>query len=354
MTEKIQSALKHIAQSPAGQERFIELLLQLEPSLRKEGLDVREEITGPLVDGLYGDDDRLQKTLSDGTVVEFLYRSKIARDFLMSQPSVPDHVWEPQTTKLLVHLAKGCRTAVVGGAYFGDQAILIAKEMAKSGGTLHAFEPNKEQMGMLRRNMELNGVRNIEVQNKGLWDSSSAHLTLVGYDSFAHPEQAEAGAEDAFSTVTIDEYLESAGASTLDLIMLDIEGAELRALQGARRMIERSGSGPAIVFEVHRHYVDWTNGLQNTDIIRYLSSLGYTSYAVRDYNSNHDMAGLPVELIPADAVYLEGPPHGFNMMAVKDPARVSGPEFRIRRGVSPKLLLHRDPKLHQPVPDTAA
>lgn len=132
--------------------------------------------------------------------------------------------------------------------------------------------------------------------------------------------------------------------------MLDIEGAELRALQGAASFLAMpAGTAPDIVFEVHRDYVDWGAGLENTPIVRYLSELGYTVFAVRDFNSNVDMSGKPIELIPADKVYLEGPAHGFNMVAVKNPQRFDTPDYLICHDVSPKLLRHKDPALHHPM-----
>jgi hypothetical protein len=95
--------------------------------------------------------------------------------------------------------------------------------------------------------------------------------------------------------------------------------------------------------------VDWSNGLPETEIVRLLSDRGYSVYALRDFNSNYDLAGRPIELIPAEAVHLEGPPHGFNMVAVKDPAVFNSLAYSIVRDVSPKLLRHKDPKLHHPV-----
>ena len=65
--------------------------------------------------------------------------------------------------------------------------------------------------------------------------------------------------------------------------------------------------------------------------------------------SHREMPNQPVELVPLDSVYLEGPPHGFNMLAVPDAARVQGSAFRIVEGVSPKLLPHKAPPLHHPV-----
>lgn len=347
--QKLTQALANIAANPVWKNAFIKHLLNFEKDIATPGIDVREDISGPLVDALFDDDQVVRKQIADGTVFEFLYRSKIARDFIMSEPSVPDHVWEPQTSRLLVSLAKGSKNVVVGGAYFGDQAILIAKEAAKTGGMVHAFEPNNDQRKMLMHNAELNQLDNIVPRSEGLWDNSTTTLALVGYDSFAHPETVDASHADAFQTVTMDEYLRAACIDRLDLIMLDIEGAEYRALKGAQSFLEQpAGQAPNIVFEVHRHYVDWSNGLENTELIRFLAHLGYHMFAIRDFNSNYNLSNKPIEIIPAGEVYLEGPDHGFNMVAVKDASMFNNPGFRICHGVSPKLLRHKNPALHHP------
>jgi len=348
--DKLGAALAKIAETPAWRDAFVRHLLAFEKDIATPGVDLREDVTGPFVDAVFRESELVRRSLSNGAVFEFLYRSKIARDFVMSEPSVPDHAWEPQTSRIVVELAKRARQVVVGGAYFGDHAILIAREVAGRGGVVHAFEPNSEQRGQLVRNAELNGLANIVPRPEGLWDSSSASLRLVGYDSFASVESAADDAEDSFRTTTIVDYLQSAGVNDLDLIVLDIEGAELAALKGAEAFLSRpAGQAPDIVFEVHRHYVDWTNGLNETEIGSFLRQHGYELFALRDFNSNVDLSGKPIELIPADAVYLDGPPHGFNMVAVKDPAQFQGSAYSIVRDVSPKLLRHKDPALHHPV-----
>ncbi|MCY1287861.1 hypothetical protein D9M70_368760 [compost metagenome] len=132
--------------------------------------------------------------------------------------------------------------------------------------------------------------------------------------------------------------------------MLDIEGAESKVLAGAIKQLSKpAGQAPNIVFEVHRHYVDWSNGLEKTSIARFLGELGYQLFAVRDFNSNVDMKGRPVELIPCDKAYLDGPPHGFNMVAIKDQRVLDGLAVNYCEGVSPKLLWHKDPALHHPL-----
>lgn len=347
--QKLRAALDKIADNATTREAFVRQLVALERDIAAPGVDVREDVTGPLVDAVYREGEIVRRVLSNGVVFEFPYRSKIARDFVMSDPPAPDHAWEPQTSRIVVELAKGAREVVIGGAYFGDHAILIAREVSKVGGRVHAFEPNTEQREMLVRNAALNGLSNVTARSEGLFNSTDQTLRLVGYDSFASAEHVAADAPDSFRTVTITDYLASVGAKRLDLIVIDIEGGELAAFEGAEAFLSREASqAPNIVFEVHRHYVDWSGGLLQTDIGRFLSKHGYQLFALRDFNSNFDLSSQPIELIPAEKVYLEGPPHGFNMVAVKDPSLFSGPGYRLVEGVSPKLLRHKDPALHHP------
>jgi FkbM family methyltransferase len=203
---------------------------------------------------------------------------------------------------------------------------------------------------MFRHNAEINALSTSAFNRVGLWKDDSTTLRLVGDDSFAHPEVADGEAgNDTFPTVSINAYGAARGLDRVGLIMLDIEGAEAAALAGASQYLSQTADrAPVVVFELHRHYVDWSNGLDQTDIVRFMTSHGYQVYAVRDFNANVPMGDAPIELVPTDRTYLEGPPHGFNMLAVKDPLLIASDLFKICPDVSPKLLWHRDPKLHHP------
>lgn len=312
---------------------------------------MRETITAPLIDALHSEAGILRKTLTSGLTYDFHYRSKIARELVMSPDAIPDHVWEPQTTKLLMHLASRGGDVVIGGAYAGDQALPVAQVLARCGGTVHAFEPNPDQRSMLAHNCALNGLDNVVINAEGLWHDAETRLVLVGDDSFAHPEVVAGDTMDegAFATVSIDRYGRERGLG-ISLVMLDIEGAELEALRGCAGYLSRPrNEAPVVVFELHRAYVDWSAGLDQTEIVRFMTGHGYRVLAVRDFNSNVPMGQAPVELVPTEATYLEGPPHGFNMLAVKDPSILDSPLFRICEHVSPKLLWHKDPALHHPM-----
>lgn len=342
--DAIVNALHALGATPAARARIVAALRDCEPLLAAPGVNVRDAITGPIVDALHTPGEPIAVTLESGIEFTTRYSSQIARDVVIRAVDHPDHIFEPQTTKTLLHLARNARNVVVGGAYSGDHAILIAHAIADAGGVVHAFEPNADQQRMLRDNMERNHLKNLRPLALGLWDDESTRLAFVGPDALASTTPR---ADGDIEVTTIDAYGARLALPSIDLIMLDIEGSELAALRGARGYLE-SEKPPAIVFEIHRTYMDWPDGLERTEIGAFLTGLGYGLYGIRDFQSHVAMAGMAVELVPAAGAYIDGPPHGFNMLAVRDPAIVADPFFRIVGNVSPKLLHHRDPALHYP------
>lgn len=222
--------------------------------------------------------------------------------------------------------------------------MLVAKAIAPAGLKVHCFEPNPDEAGMLQNNLALNQLGNVVVNHEGLWSRSGERMRLDGFDSFANAVAASAG--EGFETVAMDDYAQRLGLR-VGLIQLDIEGAELAALQGAVQILDKDR--PWVVFELHRTYVDWSQGLRATPLCQLFLERGYEVFAVRDLNSHREMPGKPVELVPIDTVYLEGPPHGFNMLAVPHKGLVDTPAFSVVNAVSPKLLPHKDARLHHPV-----
>ena len=351
---KILDVLTELGGNEEARGHVVRALKEIERNVRlSPNRSLREELTGPIADALFRNAGVLRKRLKDGTAFDFVYRSKIARDLILSSDEHPDHVFEPQTTKLFLHLAKRAKHVIIGGAYAGDHAIPGAKMISKNGGVIHGFEPNDEQRALLALNAKINDVaKNVRAVPVGLWENDKTTLELVGDDAFAHAVPLRGKAKKGaitFATTSIAAYAAKNGIGKIDLILMDIEGSELPALRGALPFLKQPrGEAPDIIFEVHRYYVDWSRGLENAEIVKFLTNLDYTVYAVRDFQSNVPMQGCRVELVAPKNVYLEGPPHGFNMLAVKDPQTVKAPIFRFLKGVSPKLLMHKNPKLHWP------
>jgi len=331
---------------------FIKLLVRYEKKYQLDnGYSIREEITGPMVDELYlGSPEIFISELQEEIKFKYRYKSKIMRDFFLRHEELPDHFWEPQTTKLLRILSRNSKTVFVGGAYIGDQVVYIAKELTRNpDAKCYAFEPNLDSFCLLKDNCKLNNFNNIIINNKGLWYDNKK-LAFVGNDSHAFSKEVDYLEDEGFDAVSINNYCLENNIFEIDLIMLDLEGGELNVLKGADNFLEMSSKkAPTIIFEIHSSYVNWKNGLQKTNIGEYLTEKGYFLYSIRDFQSNYPMQGCKIELIPAETTILDGPKHGFNMIAVKDESLLEHKHIVFCDNLSPKLLLHRDKKIHFPL-----
>jgi FkbM family methyltransferase len=94
----------------------------------------------------------------------------------------------------------------------------------------------------LRRNAELNGF-DIAVVEAAVWDENGT-VELVAY---ASTKEAHVVPAEGVASVTIDELARRYGPPMI--IKLDVEGADARALEGARHVL--SGSRSIVVLELH-------------------------------------------------------------------------------------------------------
>jgi FkbM family methyltransferase len=334
---------------PEQRQKLLDCLTEIEAVIQKRSSqNIRETFTGPITDLLFGEHELLKRQVKGGLTFNFRYSSKISRDFVLARGPLPDHVWEPQTTRSVVALSKGRKAVLIGGAYIGDHALYAARELA-SGGTCHCFELSSDSLELLRMNLASNSITNVVVNQEALWSVDGVSIVLAGKDSHASPQVADGSQINSFRSRTVDSYMREAGLAQLDLLMLDIEGGEFDALQGARSVLSQpADTAPALICEIHRAYVDWSSGLRHTPMCKLMIDHGYEVFAIRDYQGNEVVDPPLVELIDIDTAVIDGPPHGFNLLAVKSAQRLDPSVFRIVHGVSPKLLKHRDHALHAP------
>jgi FkbM family methyltransferase len=336
---KIKETFKN---NPQLQQSFIQALIDFEIKEGHPQTNVRDIVSGPVADELFMG-EKFSKELDNGIKINFVYNSKIAREFLLSNPAVPNHVWEPQTTKLLLHFSNNAKNVIIAGAYFGDQAIPVAYNI-KDSGVCHTFEPNKNNSDLITENAALNGLTNVLINNLALWNKSGEKLVFEGEDALASTITAAEATENVLHTITIDDYVAENNVGEVNLLMIDVEGSEIKVLEGAKAMLQKYK--PVVVFETHSLYNDWSNGLENSDSVKLMTDLGYEVFAVREFHQNIDTGDMPVELLPTNRTYCETPPHhGFNMLAVPSKSLIENSLFKIVYDLSPKLILPKnDPK----------
>jgi FkbM family methyltransferase len=343
--DTLQNIKTFLNNNSSTSQNFIEAIKQFEIQEGYPNTAIRDKVTGPLCDEFFTGQTFI-KELQNGLKIKFSYNSKIAREFLLCNPTVPNHVWEPQTTKLLLHFSQQAKVVIIAGAYFGDQAIPIANNI-KNTGTCYTFEPNTGNSNLIIENAQINNLNNIVINNLALWNKPDVYLTFEGADALASTIEKTDGTDADLKTTTIDNFISQENIEALNLLMIDVEGSETKVLQGAEQSIEKYK--PVIVFETHSLYDDWSNGLENSASVLLLKKYDYSIFAVREYHQNIEVGNMPIELLPLNKTFCDTPPHhGFNMLAVPNQNLINNPLFKIVENLSPKLISTKQEALFKP------
>lgn len=129
---------------------------------------------------------------------------------------------------------------VDAGGCWGDTALYFADRVGR--GKVFVFEFEEENLQVLRRNLARNPhlADRIEVVERAVWSNSNETLryavagpaTRLGASASPGSEMHEA------RTISIDDWRRDAAVARVNFIKMDIEGAEVPALEGATRTIQ--------------------------------------------------------------------------------------------------------------------
>jgi FkbM family methyltransferase len=177
-----------------------------------------------------------------------------------------DHGYEPAVTAALTRLATPGAVCADLGAHIGYFTLLMAK-LSGEAGRVFSFEASPENARMVRRNVRLNRLGDrVTVEEAAVMGRTSqavpvfagragGSLEWTTDQTFAtrdDPEHADRAPALEIRGVSLDDYFEP--GSRLDLVKMDIEGAEAHAVPGMSRLLRESR--PTIVLEFHRE-VGW-------------------------------------------------------------------------------------------------
>jgi len=174
---------------------------------------------------------------------------------------------------LLRELVKYTKNKVVFdiGAYIGTHSIYISKFGSPE--TVYAFEPDPKNFGLLKKNIEANSLDNVVPINKGVWEFDGTVSFRIADASNRGISKVDYAGDTTIQVVALDSFC---GDGKCDCIKIDIEGNELKVLEGARKII--TNSRPVLAIEVHGtkfEFPDW------------LLKLGYKVKKIRSGNMNH-------------------------------------------------------------------
>jgi FkbM family methyltransferase len=179
------------------------------------------------------------------------------------------------------------------GANQGEFAVYAAKRVPR--GTVVAFEPNPASNQQLRENVALNGFANVVISDVGLLDRAAV-MQLYTSDERTHhhhtgpglampnegvttlyQSEFRASRGDLVRTAVLDQLYPGLGLDRLDVLKIDVEGAELPVLRGARETISRYS--PIIILELNEETFN-AAGYTTRDVLSFLMELGYEFYVI--------------------------------------------------------------------------
>jgi FkbM family methyltransferase len=121
------------------------------------------------------------------------------------------------------------------GAHVGFYTVLASKAVGQRG-RIYAFEPEPRNFRLLQENVTLNRCENVVAQNQAVCDQVGKSALFLGRCSVDHTLHCPNRNRDRIwiETVTLDHFF-TGRPSRIDLLRMNIEGSEARALQGMQQ-----------------------------------------------------------------------------------------------------------------------
>lgn len=199
---------------------------------------------------------------------------------LVSQNILVDGTWESQSAAIIAEHVPDGGVFVDVGAHIGYYTLKGAMKAGPNGKVV-SVEPNPLTLKVLRRNLQSNSFQNIILKEVAVSDREttldlySVREVNTGMSSISKANAGKSESKlDVFKVPArpLDAILSEVGVTRVDVVKLDIEGAEALALRGAVGTLKRFR--PVLLLE-------WDDpqlrqlGSSTNELAKYLNELGY-------------------------------------------------------------------------------
>lgn len=164
--------------------------------------------------------------------------------------------YEPELQTAIRDFVKPSMVTYDIGANIGYISLQLARAVGKDG-QVYAFEALPENVERLRANISLNGMDSyITVLPQAVSGSTEMVTFLVGPSGGTGKVSGSAGRQDLsypqeifVEAVSLDGFVYELGYAVPDVVKMDIEGGELIAISGMRRVLSKAR--PVVLIELH-------------------------------------------------------------------------------------------------------
>lgn len=175
----------------------------------------------------------------------------------------------------LFRLVRENSTCLDIGSNIGYVGIMMASLAPK--GSVVCFEPDPTNFNRLQENIGYNKLENIRVQNFGLGEQSAQKNMFINLINRGGNCIVEEQSEVKIIIKRLDDFLkEEEAMSRIDLVKIDVEGYELKVLQGAKHTLNKYF--PILFIEINDSNLN-RYGDTPVEVVQFLKTLGYTSFS---------------------------------------------------------------------------
>ncbi|MFH1514284.1 MAG: FkbM family methyltransferase [bacterium] len=187
--------------------------------------------------------------------------------------------YEKFETKLIRKVIKKGDIVLDLGAMVGYYSVLFSQLVGDNGRVI-SFEPDPNNIPVLETNLEMNRCKNVTLEKKAVAaKSGKGQLFLCDKNLGMHRiyKSKYCGDSVDIDLVSLDDYFRDK-ARSIDVIKLDLEGAEFGAIQGMRSVIEANERLVLFTEFVPCYIAEF--GVQPKDYLSLLLDLGFTLYNI--------------------------------------------------------------------------
>jgi FkbM family methyltransferase len=195
-------------------------------------------------------------------------------------------IYDPNLVTVIDSLLSGNGIMIEAGANMGYISLLAAGKVGP-GGHIFALEPCSRDFKRLEDNVKINDLEDVISMHKTAVSDrigraklliaceERSALNTLGSEISCRGVDSE-GSEEVDTTI-VDAFAEKEQLQTLDLLKLDIEGSEPKALLGARETIEKYR--PALVLGINRNALKSCNA-DRSELQNIIKEIRYIAYRI--------------------------------------------------------------------------
>jgi FkbM family methyltransferase len=194
-------------------------------------------------------------------------------DRSVSGPIITDGFWEPHVERVLRRFLAPGSVFVDIGANVGWHTALASSAVGVDG-QVYAVEPNPDNARLIAHTIERNRLSNVHLVPIALSESTgfAAFRSAIGSNGgFLNHDERDS--LDPSVTIVPTIRFDDLHIPRVDVVKIDVEGAEPIVFRGATETIERDH--PIIIFEFSCEMTERVSGVAPRDHLKMFESFGY-------------------------------------------------------------------------------